>query len=228
MPIHPTDGVRERRTRSGRGHAPGQIKAEAVAWISWAATHVERLAPLYTLPRLPDAPEPRADDLRPLLWHWSLYGPWHNTHRTPHPVSRNVTHEKRMGQEQPTTRQPVPQPLQGAHHHTGEGSARRSPITHDGPSETAPPVRQTCFRYASDIAPSACSAHNAHSEKQQVSGPYRQAPESPRTPHDASSGTDRTPAASAPCTHPPRSTPGRVPAPPGRRPRRRCGGRPGP
>lgn len=64
--------------------------------------------------------------------------------------------------------------------------------------------------------------------KLQVRAPLRQAQGSRHTPHDASSGTGRTPAASAPCTPRPGSTPGPVPAPPGRRPRRRSCGRPAP
>lgn len=54
------------------------------------------------------------------------------------------------------------------------------------------------------------------------------APESPHTPHDESSEKDQTPEASAPCTRPPGNTPDPEPAPPGRRRRRRCGGRRGP
>ncbi|WP_326624789.1 MULTISPECIES: hypothetical protein [unclassified Streptomyces] len=54
---------------------PGQARTDAEAWISWAATTVERLDPLSSPPRLPDVPEPRADDLRPFLGHWSPYGP---------------------------------------------------------------------------------------------------------------------------------------------------------
>ncbi|MFD9611198.1 hypothetical protein ACFWWS_17745 [Streptomyces sp. NPDC059083] len=54
---------------------PGQAKREAETWINWAATPVERLDPLNTPPRLPDIPEPRADDLRPFLGNWSPYGP---------------------------------------------------------------------------------------------------------------------------------------------------------
>ncbi|MFI8236336.1 hypothetical protein ACIF83_03590 [Streptomyces sp. NPDC085866] len=46
---------------------PGQTRTEAEVWISWAASTVERLDPLHTPPRLPDIPEPRADDLRPFL-----------------------------------------------------------------------------------------------------------------------------------------------------------------
>lgn len=69
--------------------------------------------------------------------------------------------------------------------------------------------------------------HTSWACKSGVSGPFRPAQESPRTPHDASWETDRTPAASAACSPPSRSTPGRGPTPPGRRPRRRCGGRPG-
>ncbi|TLQ48109.1 hypothetical protein FEF34_08885 [Streptomyces marianii] len=54
---------------------PGQARTEAEAWISWAAATVERLDPLNTPPRLTDIPEPRPDDLKPFLGHWSPYGP---------------------------------------------------------------------------------------------------------------------------------------------------------
>ncbi|MGW0033966.1 hypothetical protein ACWDXD_29635 [Streptomyces sp. NPDC003314] len=53
----------------------GQARSEAETWIDWAAGRVEHLNPLNTLPRLPDIPEPRADDLRPFLGHWSPNGP---------------------------------------------------------------------------------------------------------------------------------------------------------
>ncbi|MFC9591083.1 hypothetical protein ACFTUC_15020 [Streptomyces sp. NPDC056944] len=77
---------------------PGQTRTEAETCIDWAAARVERLDPLNTPPRLPDIPEPRADDLRPFFGHWSTSGPWHNTDRTPQLASRNVTTEKRMRQ----------------------------------------------------------------------------------------------------------------------------------
>jgi hypothetical protein len=54
---------------------PGQTRTEAEAWITWAVATVERLDPLSTPPRMPDIPEPRADDLKPFLGHWSPYGP---------------------------------------------------------------------------------------------------------------------------------------------------------
>lgn len=54
---------------------PGKARTEAEARISWAADTVERRDPLETPPQLPDIPEPRADDLKPFLGHWSPYGP---------------------------------------------------------------------------------------------------------------------------------------------------------
>ncbi|WP_242434170.1 hypothetical protein [Streptomyces sp. CB01580] len=54
---------------------PGQARTESEVWIDWAAATAERLDPLSTPPRLPDIPEPRADDLKPFLGHWSPYGP---------------------------------------------------------------------------------------------------------------------------------------------------------
>ncbi|CAL9422520.1 hypothetical protein SUDANB105_01873 [Streptomyces sp. enrichment culture] len=69
-----TEYVGAVRTRVG-ALPPDQARTEADAWISWAAATVERLDPLSSPPRLPDVPEPRADDLRPFLGHWSPYGP---------------------------------------------------------------------------------------------------------------------------------------------------------
>lgn len=52
-----------------------QERDDAEAWIAWAESHVRRLNPLNGTLRLPDIPEPRADDLRPFLRGWSPYGP---------------------------------------------------------------------------------------------------------------------------------------------------------
>ncbi|GAA3177904.1 hypothetical protein GCM10017688_32920 [Streptomyces ramulosus] len=72
--IRLTEYVSAVRTRV-EAMPPGQARTEAEAWIDWAAAHVECLDPLNTPPRLPDIPEPRADDLRPFLGNWSPYGP---------------------------------------------------------------------------------------------------------------------------------------------------------
>ncbi|WP_260848543.1 hypothetical protein [Streptomyces sp. SLBN-118] len=48
---------------------PGQARTEAEAGINWTSATVEHLDPLSTPPRLPDIPEPRADDLKPFLGH---------------------------------------------------------------------------------------------------------------------------------------------------------------
>ncbi|MFD7695593.1 hypothetical protein [Streptomyces sp. NPDC059805] len=72
--IRLTEYVSAVRTRV-EAMPPGQTRTEAEAWISWAAATVERLDPLNTPPRLPDIPNPRADDLKPFLGHWSPYGP---------------------------------------------------------------------------------------------------------------------------------------------------------
>ncbi|MFE5814881.1 hypothetical protein ACFQ6S_15935 [Streptomyces sp. NPDC056479] len=53
----------------------GQERARAEAWLEFADVHLERLNPLSTTPQLPDVPEPRPDDLRPFLRHWSPHGP---------------------------------------------------------------------------------------------------------------------------------------------------------
>ncbi|MFJ9342655.1 hypothetical protein ACIRP0_25675 [Streptomyces sp. NPDC101733] len=53
----------------------GTERDEAEAWIAWAAGHVQRLDPLNGTLRLPDIPEPRADDLQPFLHEWNPYGP---------------------------------------------------------------------------------------------------------------------------------------------------------
>ncbi|MDC0772068.1 hypothetical protein [Streptomyces sp. HD] len=54
---------------------PGQEKSTAEAWLEFADAHLGRLNPLSTTPQLPDVPEPRPDDLRPFLHHWSPHGP---------------------------------------------------------------------------------------------------------------------------------------------------------
>ncbi|MFC8172067.1 hypothetical protein [Streptomyces sp. NPDC057325] len=72
--IRLTEYVSAVRTRV-EAMPPGQARAQAEAWIDWATARVERLDPLNTPPRLPDIPEPRADDLRPFLGHWSPYSP---------------------------------------------------------------------------------------------------------------------------------------------------------
>lgn len=45
----------------------GQPRAEGDPRIDWTAATVKRLGPLSTPPRLPDIPEPRADNLKPFL-----------------------------------------------------------------------------------------------------------------------------------------------------------------
>jgi hypothetical protein len=63
--------------------------------------------------------------------------------------------------------------------------------TPDAPSERASNERQdtsqSVIYVCQDIARNTHSAHHAHPPKLQVSGPFRQAPESRRTPRDASS-----------------------------------------
>ncbi|MFF8442218.1 hypothetical protein ACF07U_15225 [Streptomyces californicus] len=53
----------------------GPERDEAEAWVAWASDHVQRLNPLNGTLRLPEIPEPRADDLRPFLRGWNPYGP---------------------------------------------------------------------------------------------------------------------------------------------------------
>ncbi|MER7824673.1 hypothetical protein ABTX85_19165 [Streptomyces sp. NPDC096097] len=53
----------------------GPEREGAEAWITWADGHVQRLNPLNGMLRLPDIPEPRADDLKPFLHGFSPYGP---------------------------------------------------------------------------------------------------------------------------------------------------------
>ncbi|MEU6396195.1 hypothetical protein ABZ867_04260 [Streptomyces cinnamoneus] len=53
----------------------GTERDGAEAWIAWASGHVQRLDPLNGTLRLPDIPEPRADDLQPFLHGWNPYGP---------------------------------------------------------------------------------------------------------------------------------------------------------
>lgn len=53
----------------------GPEKTRAEAWLEFVDAHLERLNPLSRTPQLPDVPEPRPDDLRPFLHHWSPHGP---------------------------------------------------------------------------------------------------------------------------------------------------------
>ncbi|GGX27663.1 hypothetical protein GCM10010383_67910 [Streptomyces lomondensis] len=91
-----TEDVSTVRTRV-ESMPPGQTRTGSEAWIDWAAANEERLDPLSTPPRPPDIPEPRADDLKPFLRHWSPYGPDTTPALTLDRVSRNVTAEKRRG-----------------------------------------------------------------------------------------------------------------------------------
>ncbi len=102
---------------------------------------------------------------------------------------------------------------------------RAAPRAHAG--RPGAPNGRSWRRFSVRRCPGTPTAH-AHAAKPQIRRRPSPAPGSPRTPRDESSGTDRTPAASAACSPLPRSTPGRGPGLPGRRPRRRCGGRPGP
>ncbi len=74
-PRHPTDRVRERGTHTSRGHATRADQNRSRSMDQPATSTVESLDPLNTPPRLPDIPNPRADDLKPFLGHWSPYGP---------------------------------------------------------------------------------------------------------------------------------------------------------
>ncbi|WP_262007877.1 hypothetical protein [Streptomyces sp. FIT100] len=53
----------------------GAQRDGAEAWIAWADSHVRRLNPLNGTLRMPDIPEPRAEDLKPFLRGLSPYGP---------------------------------------------------------------------------------------------------------------------------------------------------------
>ncbi|WP_251054850.1 hypothetical protein [Streptomyces sp. ISL-66] len=53
----------------------GPERDEAEAMVAWASDHAQRLNPLNGTLRLPDIPEPRADDLQPFLRGWNPYGP---------------------------------------------------------------------------------------------------------------------------------------------------------
>ncbi|MET9999352.1 hypothetical protein ABZ069_20710 [Streptomyces microflavus] len=62
---------------AARAHAetlpPGLERTKAEEWIEWAMGHVARAHPMAQPLRLPDIPEPRADDLKPFLRGWSPY-----------------------------------------------------------------------------------------------------------------------------------------------------------
>ncbi|WP_331732378.1 hypothetical protein OG592_41640 (plasmid) [Streptomyces avidinii] len=54
--------------------APGPERTAAEEWMQWATEHVARAHPMFQQLRLPEIPEPRADDLKPFLQGWSPYG----------------------------------------------------------------------------------------------------------------------------------------------------------
>ncbi|WP_405940603.1 hypothetical protein [Streptomyces sp. NBC_00207] len=53
---------------------PGPERTAAEEWMLWATEHVARAHPIFQQLRLPEIPEPRADDLKPFLQGWSPYG----------------------------------------------------------------------------------------------------------------------------------------------------------
>ncbi|WP_411139038.1 hypothetical protein [Streptomyces sp. C10] len=53
---------------------PGPERRKAEEWMEWATGHVARVDPMVQQLRLPDIPEPRADDLKPFLRGWSPFG----------------------------------------------------------------------------------------------------------------------------------------------------------
>ncbi|WP_331756510.1 hypothetical protein [Streptomyces microflavus] len=53
---------------------PGPERTAAEEWMLWATDHVARAHPMFQQLRLPEIPEPRADDLKPFLRGWSPYG----------------------------------------------------------------------------------------------------------------------------------------------------------
>ncbi|MEU4360176.1 hypothetical protein [Streptomyces virginiae] len=53
---------------------PGPERANAEEWMEWATGHVARVHPMVQQFRLPNIPEPHADDLKPFLQGWSPYG----------------------------------------------------------------------------------------------------------------------------------------------------------
>ncbi|MEU4730784.1 hypothetical protein [Streptomyces sp. NPDC023588] len=56
---------------------PGLERTAAEEWMLWATEHVARAHPMFQQLRLPEIPEPRADDLKPFLRGWSPYGAYY-------------------------------------------------------------------------------------------------------------------------------------------------------
>ncbi|MFG3170011.1 hypothetical protein [Streptomyces sp. NPDC048200] len=54
---------------------PGQERTEVEAWLAFADAHLQILTESVSAPKLPTPPKPSGDDLKPLLGHWSPYGP---------------------------------------------------------------------------------------------------------------------------------------------------------
>ena len=52
-----------------------ESRSKASEWFEWSKTQVENMNPLLRPLRMPEVPEPKADELRPFLSGWSPYGP---------------------------------------------------------------------------------------------------------------------------------------------------------
>jgi hypothetical protein len=101
-------------------------------------------------------------------------------------------------------------------------------MTHQNERQMSVKMPRRASSQRQDIARNAHTAHNAHHPNPQVRRPSRWARGSPRTPRGASSGRGRRLGVCGACSRTRGSRRGRGPGPPGRRPRRRCGGRPCP
>ncbi|MGI8333657.1 hypothetical protein ACRYCC_27220 [Actinomadura scrupuli] len=63
------------RIRDHASETRTQLSEESERWLTWAETYATAVDPTRTLPRFPEVPEPKADDLRPYLGGWSPHGP---------------------------------------------------------------------------------------------------------------------------------------------------------
>jgi hypothetical protein len=56
-------------------HGEEQVDDATLAWANWITEYTATIDPLTSIPRMPDAPEPSPEDLKPFLGKWSPYGP---------------------------------------------------------------------------------------------------------------------------------------------------------
>lgn len=62
-------------------HGEDEVDDAMLAWAKWIGEYTAAIDPLTSIPKMPDVPEPSADDLKPFLGKWSPYGPEESSYR---------------------------------------------------------------------------------------------------------------------------------------------------